>query len=157
MRLVLIALVVLGTLSLAPPSFALAVDEPLPDPVLEARARAIHKILRCLVCQNQSIEDSNADLARDLRHIVRERLLEGDSDAEATQYVADRYGDWVLLRPPFKATTYALWIGPFALLAVAAAGIVVFLRRRLVIAAPEPLDEKEHERLRRVIEESEAG
>ena len=157
MRLVLIALVVLGALSLAPPSFALAVDEPLPDPALEARARAIHKILRCLVCQNQSIEDSNADLARDLRHIVRERLLKGDSDAQATQYVVDRYGDWVLLRPPFKATTYALWIGPFALLAVAAAGIVVFLRRRLVIAAPEPLDEKERERLRRVLEESEAG
>jgi len=157
MRLALIALVVLGALSLAPPSFALAVDEPLPDPVLEARARTIHKILRCLVCQNQSIEDSNADLARDLRHIVRERLLKGDSDAEATQYVVDRYGDWVLLRPPFKATTYALWIGPFALLAVAATGIVVFLRRRLVIAAPKPLDEKEHERLRRVLEESEAG
>ena len=157
MRLILIAVVVLGALSFAPPVLALAVDQPLPDPALEARARAIHKILRCLVCQNQSIEDSNADLARDLRHIVRERLLDGDSDAEATQYIVDRYGDWVLLRPPFKTTTYALWIGPFLLLAVAAAGIVVFLRRRLLVAAPKPLDKGERERLRRLLEDGEAG
>ena len=87
-------------------------DEMLDDPALEARAREISKGLRCLVCQNQSIDDSDADLARDLRVLVRERLVSGDSDGQVIDYVVSRYGDFVRLRPPFKAPTYALWLGP---------------------------------------------
>ena len=87
---------------------AVAVDKPLDDPALEARAREIHKELRCLVCQNQSIEDSNADLARDLRQLVRERLAAGDSDEEVLSFVVARYGDWVLLTPPVQGNTMLL-------------------------------------------------
>ena len=102
------------------PCFAQAVqpDEMLKDPVLEARARAISANLRCLVCQNQSIDDSDADLAHDLRLLVRQRLQEGDSDAAVTQYLVDRYGDYILLQPPLKSATLILWLGPFLMLAV---------------------------------------
>ena len=150
------ALALLGAMCLAiGPGLAIGVDAPLADPALEARARAIHKTLRCLVCQNQSIEDSNADLARDLREIVRERIVAGDSDAEATQYVVDRYGDWVLLQPPFKAATYALWIGPFAVLVVAAGGAGAFILRRRAAAQLQPLSAGETERLRQLLEDGE--
>jgi cytochrome c-type biogenesis protein CcmH len=99
-------------LAVASPAGAVLPDEMLTDLVLEARARDISKNLRCLVCQNQSIDDSDADLARDLRIIVRERLVAGDSDGAVIGFVVDRYGDFVLLNPPFKASTYVLWIGP---------------------------------------------
>ncbi|MEZ5818347.1 MAG: cytochrome c-type biogenesis protein [Hyphomicrobiaceae bacterium] len=102
------------------PSFAVQPDEILADPRLEARARAISEGLRCLVCQNQSIDDSNAPLARDLRLLVRERLKAGDSDKQAVDYIVQRYGDFVLLRPPFNAGTVLLWIAPLLLLAGAA-------------------------------------
>jgi cytochrome c-type biogenesis protein CcmH len=105
-------------------------DEILADPVLEARARALSQQLRCLVCQNQSIDDSDADLARDLRQLVRERLVAGDSDAEIIAFLTARYGDFVLLQPPVKPATWGLWFGPLAVLVVAAGGIVVYLRRR---------------------------
>ena len=95
---------------------ALEPGEMLADPALEARARGISRELRCLVCQNQSIDDSNADLARDLRRVVRERLQAGDSDPAVIGYVTARYGDFVLLTPPFKAATWALWLGPPAVL-----------------------------------------
>lgn len=99
------------------PAQAVQPGEILPDPALETRAREISKDLRCLVCQNQSIDDSNAPLARDLRIIVRERLVKGDSNEQVLSYVTDRYGDFVLLKPPFKATTWALWLaGPLFLL-----------------------------------------
>ncbi|HRJ62158.1 MAG TPA: cytochrome c-type biogenesis protein CcmH [Azospirillaceae bacterium] len=99
------------------PALAVQPGEILPDPALETRAREISKDLRCLVCQNQSIDDSNAPLARDLRIIVRERLVKGDSNQQVLSYVTDRYGDFVLLKPPFKATTWALWLaGPLFLL-----------------------------------------
>jgi cytochrome c-type biogenesis protein CcmH len=104
--------------------------EMLADPVLETRARDISKNLRCLVCQNQSIDDSNAALARDLRIIVRERLAAGDSDTEVIDYVVARYGDFVLLKPPLKPVTYALWFGPVAIALAAAAAAAAFLRRR---------------------------
>jgi cytochrome c-type biogenesis protein CcmH len=87
-------------------------DEMLTDPALESRARVISKELRCPVCQNQSIDDSDADLAHDLRVLVRQRLKAGDSDEQVKQYIVNRYGDYVLLDPPFKSTTYALWFGP---------------------------------------------
>ena len=108
----------------ASPALALQPDEILQDNVLEERARVISKELRCLVCQNQSIDDSDAPLARDLRLLVRERLQTGESDDEVIKFVVDRYGDFVLLRPPVKASTLALWISPVALLLL---GIFIFL------------------------------
>jgi len=93
-------------------AYAVNPDEVLKNPVLENRARDISKNLRCLVCQNQSIDESNADLAKDLRVLVRERLAAGDSDQEVIDFVVDRYGDYVLLKPPLKPVTYVLWSGP---------------------------------------------
>ncbi|MFP5516697.1 MAG: cytochrome c-type biogenesis protein [Alphaproteobacteria bacterium] len=132
------------------PALAVQPEEVLPDPALESRARAISQELRCLVCQNQSIDDSNAPLARDLRVLVRDRLQAGDSDAKVMEYVTDRYGDYVLLRPPFKATTLVLWIGPFAVLLVGAIGTFLFLRGRRGVAAgtdTAPLSADERRRL----------
>lgn len=104
-------LVILLTL-LTHSALAARPDEMLSDPALEARARTISKELRCPVCQNQSIDDSDADLAHDLRVLVRQRLKAGDSDEQVKQYIVARYGDYVLLDPPLKVTTYALWFGP---------------------------------------------
>jgi cytochrome c-type biogenesis protein CcmH len=100
-------------------TFALQPDEVLSDPELEARARTISADIRCLVCQNQSIDDSDAPLARDLRLLVRERLVAGDSDSEVVDFLVDRYGEFVLLQPRFGVHTLVLWIGPFAILALA--------------------------------------
>lgn len=150
MRSLLAALLVSGAV-VAAPSAALAVqpDEILPDPALESRARDIGRELRCLVCQNQSIDDSNAPLARDLRLIVRERLTAGDSDRQVMTYVTDRYGDYVLLRPPFKTTTWLLWVGPFVVLALGAVATALFLRGRRGAGAGDtpPLSEDERRRL----------
>src|SRR5262245_62069602 len=110
------------------PARAVQPDEILSDPALEARARALSEGLRCLVCQNQSIDDSNAPLARDLRLLIRDRLKAGDSDEAAVDFVVARYGDFVLLRPRFTPETWLLWIGPFALLLIA--GGFLYLRRR---------------------------
>ncbi|MBK1838792.1 cytochrome c-type biogenesis protein CcmH [Azospirillum sp. YIM B02556] len=146
-RVLLAALLALSTLA---PALAVQPDEVLPDPALETRARAISQELRCLVCQNQSIDDSNAPLARDLRLLVRDRLKAGDSDTKVMEYVTDRYGDYVLLRPPFKATTLVLWVGPFAVLLLGAAGTFLFLRGRRGVAAgadTAPLSADERRRL----------
>lgn len=134
------------------PSFAVDPNEMLADPVLEARARTIGKELRCLVCQNQSIDDSNADLARDLRILVRERLKAGDSDAQVVDYIVARYGDYVLLRPPVRMETYLLWFGPALVLLAAAGALVLALRRR---AAPRtaPLDAEERARLDKLLDD----
>ncbi|HEY7687733.1 MAG TPA: cytochrome c-type biogenesis protein [Dongiaceae bacterium] len=131
------------------PASAVEPGEMLADPALEARAREISKELRCLVCQNQSIDDSNADLARDLRILVRQRLTAGDSDEQVLAYVADRYGDFVLLRPPLKPATLALWLTPPLLLIAGAIMAVIYLRRRQRQAAPalEPLTDDERRRL----------
>jgi cytochrome c-type biogenesis protein CcmH len=116
--------------------------------VLEQRARNLGRQLRCLVCQNQSIDDSDAELARDLRQIVRERLVAGDSDQEIIAFLTARYGDFVLLRPPVKPATWGLWFGPLAVLVVAAGGIAVYLRRRSPRdAAGAPLSAEERARL----------
>lgn len=126
-------------------------SEMLKDPALEARAEKLGHQLRCLVCQSESIEDSNADLAKDLRIIVRERIAGGESDEQVKSFVVDRYGDYVLLRPPFKATTLVLWIGPFVLLALGLLAAWGFYRHRGVSsgapAAPAPLSEAEKRRL----------
>ena len=150
-RRFLLSVAAAGAVSLAAPAPAAAVgvDRPLPDPVLEARARAIHKQLRCLVCQNQSIDDSNADLARDLRILVRERVALGDSDGEVLDFVADRYGDWVLLKPPLDIRTLVLWLGPAALLLLGAGCAVAVLRRPRDGPAPasDALTSEERDRL----------
>jgi cytochrome c-type biogenesis protein CcmH len=128
-------------------------SEMLKDPVLEARARAISKELRCLVCQNQSIDDSNADLAHDLRLIVRERLVAGDSDSQVKAYLVARYGDFILLDPPYKARTLLLWSGPALLFLIGAGVIVLAYRRRRLDAPPlAGLSEDEKKRLARLVD-----
>ena len=127
---------------------AYAISDPaemLPDPAQEARAENVGRQLRCLVCQNESIEDSNADLARDLRRIVRARIAAGDADKQATEWVVARYGDFVRLRPPVNAATALLWASP--VLAVAAGLGFAFLSRRRAPAMPAPLTEAERSRL----------
>ena len=116
-------------------------DELLDDPELERRARGLSKELRCLVCQNQSIDDSDADLARDLRALVRERLLQGDSDEEIIDFVTKRYGDFVLLRPPMKPSTWVLWYGPPVLMILAGIAVFAYLRRRRREPAAAPAEE----------------
>lgn len=131
---------------------AQAIDPPLPDQAQEARARALHKQLRCLVCQNQSIVDSNAELARDLRIIVRERVAAGESDQQVLDFMVARYGDWVLLNPPFKATTLVLWVGPGLIFLGASAGVFFYFRRvRRQFAAAAPLSKAERQRLDAVL------
>ena len=133
---------------LAPAAHAVEPDEVLEDPLLETRARDISLNLRCLVCQNQSIDDSNAELAKDLRVLVRERLVAGDSDQQVIDYVVDRYGDFVLLKPPVKPITYLLWAAPVLLLLFG--GSVVILaarRRRSAPVAPPPLSSEEKSKL----------
>lgn len=110
-------------------SHAVEPDEILADPVLEARAREISKDLRCVVCQNQDIDSSNAGVARDLRLLVRERLVAGDSDQQVLDYIHARYGDFVLLKPPFKPETYVLWLTPIALVLIGTFGAITVLSR----------------------------
>jgi len=147
---IVMALALLLAASLA---FAVEPGEMLKDPALEARARAISREIRCLVCQNQSIDDSNADLAHDLRVIVRERLMAGDSDRQVRAYLTARYGDFVLLDPPLKTKTIILWAGPAALLLLGIAIIAgAARRRRAVIVAP--LSEAERQRLAQLLDQS---
>jgi cytochrome c-type biogenesis protein CcmH len=127
-------------------------NEMLKDPVLEARARAISQEIRCLVCQNQSIDDSSADLAHDLRVIVRERLSAGDSDQQVKNYLVARYGDFVLLNPPFRMKTLILWGGPSALLLLGISIIALAARRRRASAAA-PLSEDERQRLAQLLDQ----
>ncbi len=125
--------VIVMTLALAGFGFvALAVEpgEMLDDPELESRARALSADLRCVVCQNQSIDDSNAPLARDLRVLLRDRLLEGDTDEKAIAFIVERYGDYVMLRPPVRPSTYLLWAAPFIVLLVGAVLVYRLLLRQ---------------------------
>ncbi len=129
---------------------ALAVEpgEMLADPGLEARARALSRELRCVVCQNQSIDDSAAEVAHDMRRAVRERLSAGDSDAAVMDFMVARYGDYVLLDPPFKARTLVLWLGTPLLLSLAAAFLLFAARRRTLSISPSaPLSDSERARL----------
>ena len=122
------ALVLLAALW-AGAALAQGLETPLPDPAQEARAQELHKRIRCLVCQNQSIHESNAELARDLRVVVRERVAAGDTDEQAVAYLVSRYGDWVLLKPPFNGRTLLLWIGPALILVAGMAGVALYLSR----------------------------
>ena len=151
--LVWLAALALAAAVVGPPAAAQFVETPLADAALETRARAINKQLRCLVCQNQSIDNSNAGLAADMRSIVRERIAAGDSDSAVMDFFVARYGDWVLLDPPFKARTLVLWLGPFVLLALGATGVLVFLRRRRGLTrAAAPLSEEERRRVERLLD-----
>ena len=140
---------------LAAPLWAVQPDEILEDPVLEARARDISAGLRCLVCRNESIDDSNAELARDLRILVRERLVSGDSDEEVVDYVVDRYGEYVLLKPLGGGTNLFLWLaGPVMLLLGAAIGILFVRRRAGALAETEAaLSSEEKARLREIMKD----
>ena len=137
-----LALMLMSTLSIAAPALAVDPDEMLKDPTEEARARAIGQQLRCLVCQNESIDDSNADLARDLRKLVRERITAGDTDDQVIAFLRARYGDFVLLKPPFEPETYLLWLGPPLVLLIG--GVMAYsVMRRRKDAEPAPLTEAE--------------
>ena len=129
------------------PAFAVDPSEVLPNPALEARAREIGRALRCVVCQNQSIDDSNAEVARDMRRAVRERLVAGDSDAAVFDFMVARYGDYVLLNPPFKARTFLLWLGAPLVLLIAGGALLLAARRRKAVVAPQPLSDEERRRL----------
>ncbi|WP_425284363.1 cytochrome c-type biogenesis protein [Methylocapsa palsarum] len=140
------ALALAGLVLLSWPAMAVQPDEILPDARLEARARALSAQLRCMVCQNESIDDSEASLAKDLRILVRERLQAGDSDEQVRSYLVQRYGDFILLKPPFKLETLALWGAPFLVLLCGGIAIVFASRRRIRDAAPR-LSESERARL----------
>jgi cytochrome c-type biogenesis protein CcmH len=162
MKLLRHALIVLALLS---PGFAWAVqpDEVLSDPALEARARVLSKELRCLVCQNQSIDDSAAPLARDLRVLVRERLTGGDSDQQVLDFLVARYGEFVLLKPRFAWHTALLWLGPPGLLIGGALALLLTARRRSRPGSPtagrevEVLTPAEQARLARLMQSGQPG
>ena len=150
-RSLLLSLLMIVSLSAS--ALAVAPGESLSDPALEARARTLSKELRCLVCQNQSIDDSEAELAADLRLVVRERLTAGDSDAEVLDYIVARYGDFVLLRPPFEPATLLLWLGPFAVIFFGAAGLFIAFRRQASSESTQTLDLEEQKRVAQLLDE----
>jgi cytochrome c-type biogenesis protein CcmH len=142
-------------LALAAPALAVQPDEVLKDPQLEARARALSQHLRCMVCQNQSIDDSDAPLARDLRLLVRQRLSAGDSDGQVIDFLVSRYGEFVLLKPRFEWHTAALWLLPPVILLAGA--LAVFLSTRRRPAAPDPaLSEAERVKLSAILRDDRA-
>jgi len=129
-------------------------DEVLKDAGLESRARVLSAQLRCLVCQNQSIDDSNAALARDLRLLVRERLVDGDTDKQVLTYIVDRYGEFVLLKPRIMPSTYILWFAPAGLLIIGGIGVFVMLRRRGIqinTSTPQALSKDEEKALKKLL------
>lgn len=146
-------ILVLAFLMVSTPAVAVQPDEVLPDTAMEERAREISKGLRCLVCRNENIDESNADLAKDLRLLVRERLVEGDSNVEVVDYVVDRYGEYVLLKPTLTGSNKLLWIaGPLMLLA--AFGVAIgFVRRRQTDTEVAELSHDEQARLDVIIKE----
>jgi len=144
-------LALLTVLLAATPALSVLPDELLSDPALEARARTISAELRCMVCQNQSIDDSNADLARDLRVLVRERLTAGDTDQQVIDFVVSRYGEYVLLKPRFSARNALLWGAPVMLVMIGAFGIWYRLASRRMIWG-EPLSAEEESILRSILE-----
>ena len=139
-------------LALTPlPALAVNPDEVLPNPALEARARNISTELRCMVCQNQSIDDSNADLARDLRLLVRKRLVDGDSDRQVLDYIVSRYGEFVLLKPRLSEKTWLLWGAPLALLGIGGVALFVYSRRRGGKSTGTQLTNEEETRLNEIL------
>lgn len=136
------------------PAHAVEPNERLPDPALESRARTLSGELRCLVCQNESIDESGADLAHDIRVLVRQRLTAGDTDTQALQNIVNRYGAFVLLRPPVQPATYVLWFAPPALVLLGLASTLFWLRRRQALPADAaPLSPDERHRIDRLLRE----
>jgi len=133
------------------PAYAVLPDEQLRDPRLETRARHISQELRCVVCQNQTIDDSEAPLAHDLRVLLRERLLKGDSDEEAKAYLVKRYGTYVLLKPPFQLDTLPLWLGPILVLAAGLVASLLYFRGRSTRAETTRLSDDEEAQLRKIL------
>ncbi|PRY25926.1 cytochrome c-type biogenesis protein CcmH [Aliiruegeria haliotis] len=148
-------LILAAAMALALPAFAVTPDEVLNDPALEARARELSKELRCLVCRNENIDESNAELAADLRVLVRERLVEGDSNDEVIDYVVNRYGEYVLLKPTTSGANLLLWIaGPAMLLLAGGVGVAYVQRRRKAAPlAEERLSAEEEARLKDILAE----
>jgi cytochrome c-type biogenesis protein CcmH len=161
MQMKLLCLIMtLLTFVAVPCAIAVEPGEVLSDPALEARARALSKELRCMVCQNQSIDDSEAPLARDLRMLVRERLQAGESDRHVIDFLVARYGEFVLLRPRFSWHTALLWLGPAAMLVIGACGIIVLARRyranfHRAITEPDKLTAAEAARLSDILRSGE--
>ena len=152
LRPVLRAAFLVGALGMAAPVHAVQPDEILADPVLEQRARDLSKGLRCLVCRNENIDDSDAQLAKDLRILLRERLVAGDTDEEAIAFLVDRYGEYVLLNPPATGVNILLWVaGPAMLLAGVGIAFATFRRRGQAVA--EGLSVEEEARLREILKE----
>jgi cytochrome c-type biogenesis protein CcmH len=148
-RLLLVIAIVLS----AAPAFAVNPDEVLADPALEARARAISAELRCMVCQNQSIDDSNAELAKDLRLLVRERLTDGDTNEQVMNYIVSRYGEFVLLKPRFETKTILLWGAPLLLAVAGGLSLIVFARKWVGRPTGSKLTAEEQARLRELLDE----
>lgn len=132
-----------------------AADTPLADPALETRARALMKEVRCVVCQSQSIDESDAGIAVDLRHLIREDIAAGKSDDEIRQFLVDRYGDFILFKPPFKAETLILWLGPFVMLLGGLVYVVWFLRRKQAVPLPGGLSAEEQQRVKAALDQGE--
>lgn len=153
MRRTLLALAALMLVAAAPMPPQPAEDRPLSDASQELRAQAIHRSLRCVVCQNESIAESNAVLAADLRQVVRERVEAGDTDEEVRDYMVARYGDFVLLKPRFEWDTWILWLGPFGVVLIGALAIAVYLRRRRAQPEAQPLTAAERKRLDALLED----
>jgi cytochrome c-type biogenesis protein CcmH len=146
-----LALAVLGAVATA---HAVQPDEMLPDPKLEARARDLSTGLRCMVCQNQSIDDSDATLAHDIRVLIRERLAKGESDEAIKAFLVSRYGDFILLKPPLKMNTLLLWGGPPLILLLGAASVLTGIRRRARSHfPPSPLSAAEERRLAALLDD----
>jgi cytochrome c-type biogenesis protein CcmH len=152
-----LASIVVALALVVTPALAVQPDEILKDPALEQRARALSQELRCMVCQNQSIDDSDAPLAKDLRVLVRERLTAGDSDRQVINFLVERYGEFVLLKPRFTPHTMLLWLAPFAVLIAGGIGLLAFLRRRrtdeLPVAAQTPLSADERKRVAQLLDQ----
>ena len=153
MRRIVFALVLAMSISGSMLGTARAVtpEEQLADPKLEARAVEISRKLRCVVCQNQTIDDSDAALAADLRILLRERLAAGATDQQAMDYLVARYGDYVLMNPPFKLSTWALWLGPFAALIASIGGLAYMFRRRADLAPVSGFTEDEERQLSEIL------
>ena len=135
------------SLAILSPAIALGPDEVLSDPALEARARSLSKELRCMVCQNQSIDDSDAPLARDLRILVRERLQAGESDQQVINFLVARYGEFVLLKPPLTWHTALLWLAPSGVLMLGTVTLIMARKRKTATLAPQALSDTEQRRL----------
>jgi cytochrome c-type biogenesis protein CcmH len=156
MRTILLGMALAVGVAIALPAAAVEPAEKMADPALEARAESVGRELRCLVCQNESIEESAASLAHDIRVLLRERIKAGDNDRQATQYIVDRYGEFVLLKPRMEPATYVLWFGPPAILVLGGAVLLWRARSRGKLLPPAPLGAEERARLAALLKDGDS-